>query len=64
MSHRGTCDMSYQHGGHLAHGWAKCHALRHCMTWVDRIFARKTHGLTKGHVSNLSCVGVLRLTQT
>ena len=22
-------------GGHLALGWAKCHALKHCMKWVD-----------------------------
>ena len=39
--------------GHLAHGWAKCHALKPCMTWVDEVKAWKTHGI------GLPCVKVV-----
>ena len=40
-------------GGHLAHGWAKCHTLTPCMTWVDEVKACKTHGI------GLPCVKVV-----
>ena len=26
----------------MAHGWAKCHAVKPCMTWVDEVKAWKT----------------------
>ena len=37
----------------MAHGWAKCHALKPCMTWVDEVKAWKTHGI------GLPCVKVV-----
>ena len=45
--------MWYKSGGHLAHGWAKCHARKPCMTWVDEVKAWKTHGIC------LPCVKVV-----
>ena len=37
----------------MAHGWAKCHALKPCMTWVDEVKAWKTHDI------GLPCVKVV-----